>query len=293
MEYLLFGIIGIMFGIIFALLIKIRLLQKSIKEITEAFQDRLTTDTNILIDISSRDPYLLKLAADINEQLRLLRKERHRYQQGDRGLKEAVTNLSHDLRTPLTAIKGYLDLLDREEKSDRVQDYLFRIRERMEALICLTEELFNYSLVTSAQPLDPERLDLVRVLEESLISFYGLMKERGIEPQISLPEEPVWRELDRIAVNRVFTNIISNALKYSDGDLSVIMEKNGTVAFTNTASNLYHVSVGQLFNRFYTVEAGRNSTGLGLAIAKDLTDRMGGRIEADYSGNELRIIVWF
>ena len=293
MEYLLFGIIGIMFGIIFALLIKIRLLQKSIKEITEAFQDRLTTDTNILIDISSRDPYLLKLAADINEQLRLLRKERHRYQQGDRGLKEAVTNLSHDLRTPLTAIKGYLDLLDREEKSDRVQDYLFRIRERMEALICLTEELFNYSLVTSAQPLDPERLDLVRVVEESLISFYGLMKERGIEPQISLPEEPVWRELDRIAVNRVFTNIISNALKYSDGDLSVIMEKNGTVAFTNTASNLDHVSVGQLFNRFYTVEAGRNSTGLGLAIAKDLTDRMGGRIEADYSGNELRIIVWF
>ena len=293
MEYLLFGIIGIMFGIIFALLIKIRLLQKSIKEITEAFQDRLTTDTNILIDISSRDPYLLKLAADINEQLRLLRKERHRYQQGDRGLKEAVTNLSHDLRTPLTAIKGYLDLLDREEKSDRVQDYLFRIRERMEALICLTEELFNYSLVTSAQPLDSERLDLVRVLEESLISFYGLMKERGIEPQISLPEEPVWRELDRIAVNRVFTNIISNALKYSDGDLSVIMEKNGTVAFTNTASNLDHVSVGQLFNRFYTVEAGRNSTGLGLAIAKDLTDRMGGRIEADYSGNELRIIVWF
>ena len=119
------------------------------------------------------------------------------------------------------------------------------------------------------------------------------MKERGIEPQISLPEEPVWRDLDRIAVNRVFSNIISNALKYSDGDLSVIMEQDGTIAFINTASNLDRVSVGQLFNRFYTVEAGRNSTGLGLAIAKDLMDRMGGKIEAFFNGEKLRIIVWF
>ena len=92
MEYLLIGIIGIMFGIIFVLLIKIQLLQKSIKEIKEAFQDRLATDTNTLNDISSRDPYLLKLATDINDQLRILREERHRYQQGDHKLKEAITN---------------------------------------------------------------------------------------------------------------------------------------------------------------------------------------------------------
>ena len=71
------------------------------------------------------------------------------------------------------------------------------------------------------------------------------------------------------------------------------MEQDGTIAFTNTASNLDHVSVGQLFNQFYTVEAGRNSTGLGLAIAKNLTDRMGGRIEADYFENKLRIIAGF
>lgn len=282
MEYLLSAVIGILILVIFALLIKIRLLRKSIREITEAFHGRLTADTNTLIDVSSRDPYLLKLASDINNQLRLLRSERHRFQQGDRELKEAVTNLSHDLRTPLTAINGYLDLLDRKEKSETVQRYLAHIRNRTEALIGLTEELFRYSVVTSVQTLKPERIDLVRTLEETLVSFYGAMTERGIEPEINLPEEPIWKDLDEGAVSRIFSNIISNALKYSDGDLTVEMGEDGTITFANTASNLDAVTVGRLFERFYTVEAAHNSTGLGLSIAKVLTDRMGGSINAEY-----------
>ena len=106
MEHLLLIIIGILLLIIFVLVAKVYFLRKSAQEIAEAFRDRLTVDTNTLIDISTRDPYMRKLAADINVQLRLLRKERHRYQQGDLELKEAVTNISHDLRTPLTAINA-------------------------------------------------------------------------------------------------------------------------------------------------------------------------------------------
>lgn len=120
MEHLLLIIIGILLLIIFVLVAKVWFLRKSVQEIREAFRDRLAADTNTLIDISTRDPYMRRLAADINTQLRLLRKERHRYQQGDLELKEAVTNISHDLRTPLTAINGYLDLLEREEKSETV-----------------------------------------------------------------------------------------------------------------------------------------------------------------------------
>ena len=118
MEHLLLSLIGILLLIIFALSAKVYFLHRSTQEIIEAFKDKLDTDTNTLIDISTRDPYMRKLASDMNTQLRLLREERHRYQQGDRELKEAVTNISHDLRTPLTAICGYLDLLEREEKSE-------------------------------------------------------------------------------------------------------------------------------------------------------------------------------
>ena len=293
MEHLLLIIIGILLLIIFVLLAKVYFLHKSAQEIAEAFRDRLTADTNTLIDISTRDPYMRKLAADINVQLRLLRKERHRYQQGDLELKEAVTNISHDLRTPLTAINGYLDLLEREKKSENVQRYLSQIQNRTEILKNLTEELFRYSVVTSSQELKRERMDVVRVLEESLLSFYAVMQEKGIQPEIDLPEEPVYRELDAGAVNRIFANIISNALKYSDGDFGVKMDRSGSVIFTNTAHNLNAVIVGRLFDRFYTVEANRNSSGLGLSIAKVLTERMGGTISAQYEGDRLSIIVSF
>ena len=293
MEHLLLIIIGILLLIIFALVAKVYFLRKSAQEIAEAFHDRLTVDTNTLIDISTRDPYIRKLTADINTELRLLRKERHRYQQGDLELKEAVTNISHDLRTPLTAINGYLDLLEREEKSENVQRYLSQIKNRTEVLKNLTEELFRYSVVTSSQELKLEHVNVVRALEESLLSFYAVMQEKGIQPEIEFPEEPIYRELDAGAVNRIFSNIISNALKYSDGDLSVVMDKNGCVTFSNTAYNLNTVTVGRLFDRFYTVEASRNSTGLGLSIAKILTERMGGSISAQYQNKRLYVTIDF
>ena len=293
MEHLLLIIIGILLLIIFVLFAKIYFLRKSAWEIAEAFNDRLTADTNTLIDISSRDPHMRKLAADINVQLRLLRKERQRYQQGDLELKEAITNISHDLRTPLTAINGYLDLLEREEKSDTVKRYLSQIQNRTEVLKNLTEELFRYSVVTSSQELTPERMDVVRALEESLLSFYAVMQEKSIRPEIQLPEEPVYRELDAGAINRIFSNIISNALKYSDGDFFVEMNDDGKITFSNRACNLNTVAVGRLFDRFYTVEASRNSTGLGLSIAKLLTERMGGSISAKYQEERLVIEVWF
>ena len=293
MEHLLLIIIGILLLIIFALVAKVYFLRKSAQEIAEAFRDRLTVDTNTLIDISARDPYMRRLAADINVQLRLLRKERHRYQQGDQELKEAVTNISHDLRTPLTAINGYLDLLEREEKSENVQRYLSQIRNRTEVLKNLTEELFRYSVVTSSKELKRERMDVVRALEESLLSFYAVMQGKGITPEIELPEEPIFRELDAGAVNRIFSNIISNALKYSDGDLSVVMDMDGLIIFSNTAHNLNAVTVGRLFDRFYTVEDRRNSTGLGLSIAKLLTERMGGAISAEYQDSRLHIAIQF
>ena len=123
------------------LLVKICLLHAAAKEMEEAFLDRLRTDTNTLINTSSYDPYMRRLAAGINTGLRMLRRERHRYQQGDLELKDAVTNISHDLRTPLTAICGYLDLLKKEQMSGTARYYLTIMEERTEVLKQLTESV--------------------------------------------------------------------------------------------------------------------------------------------------------
>lgn len=135
-------------------------------------------------------------------------------------------------------------------------------------------------------------MDVVRALEESLLSFYAVMQEKGIQPEIELPEEPVFRELDAGAVNRIFSNIISNALKYSDGDPSVVMDKNGCVTFSNTAHNLNYVTVGRLFDRFYTVEASRNNR-FGIVHRQALIERMGGSIGAIYNNDKLQIKIIF
>ena len=293
MEFWLWVTIGIMTVVTIALIVKNHMLRKSAKEIKEAFAEKIITDTNTLIDVSCGDRYMRDLANSINQQLHQLHKERHRFQQGDLELKNAITNISHDLRTPLTATCAYLDLLEQEEMSDKARHYLTQIQNRTEVLKNLTEELFRYSVVTSSQELNPEKVNVVNVLEGSLLAFYGMMQEKDIQPQIDLPESPIWRELDISALNRIFSNIISNALKYTDGDFSVCMKKDGSVVFSNTAESLDPLTVGRLFDRFYTVEASRSSTGLGLSIAKLLTERMGGLIKADYINGKLSITVQF
>jgi hypothetical protein len=204
-----------------------------------------------------------------------------------------VASISHDLRTPLTAIWGYTDLLEREELPENAKRYLGQIRNRMEAMTKLTEELFCYSLAAGQKELNPEPVDLRRILEESLMSFYAAMTQRGIRPDISLPEGAVVRMLDPSALGRIFGNIISNALKYSSGDFTAVLEENGAAVFSNSVQGLDPVSAARLFDRFYTVETGRGATGLGLSIAKALTERQGGRIQADVREGRLFITVCF
>ena len=289
MEYLLLAVIAILVIMVLALLGKIHLMHKSALEIGEAFEAKLAADTNTLIDISFRDPYLCRLAASINIQLRILRKQRHKYQNGDRELKEAVTNISHDLRTPLTAICGYLDLLKKEPLSENAVRYLSLIENRTEAMKQLTEELFRYSVILSTQELEMETVCLNGVLEESIAAFYAALTSRGIQPQIHMSGKRIEKQLNREALARVFSNILNNALKYSDGDLEITLRDDGEIIFSNTATGLNEIQVGKLFDRFFTVETARNSGGLGLAISKTLVEQMGGNISAKLIDHVLSI----
>ena len=276
------------------LCVRLRLLQKSLDEIAAQLEERLGSDTNNPIFLSARDPHARKLAAELNTRLKELRRLRRRYENGDRELKEAVTNVSHDLRTPLTAICGYLELLDKGDKTPAQARYLALIAERAEAMRQLTGELLRYSVAASPEDeLNLEPVDLNGAVEEAVAAFYGALVERGITPSVSLPDERVARSLDRAALSRVLGNLLNNALKYSAGDLEVVLTPDGTITLSNAAPGLDEVQVGRLFDRFYTVETGRHSTGLGLSIARALTERMGGVIAARHEGGRLRVSLCF
>lgn len=277
--------------VIIFLLIKIALMRKSMGEIASSLDNILDGDTNAVITVSSVDGSVRKLAARLNKQLRGLRARRIRYENGDRELKEAVTNISHDLRTPLTSISGYLELLSQEEKSETVEKYLDIIDNRTQTLKELTEELFRYAVILAQDEITLEMLDIKAVLEESILSFYGAMNEAGIVPELSITKNSVIRQSNRAALSRIFGNIIGNALKYSDGDLSVELSDDGQVTFKNHAHNLDKLRVEKLFDRFYTVQEAHGSTGLGLSIARSLVEQLGGSIGSEYEDGVLRIEV--
>lgn len=287
-------LIGILIVVVVILCIKIHFLHRAMEEMEAGFGERIAQDTNTLITISSGDRVARRLAGQLNDQLRLLRQERRRLQSGDRELKEAVTNISHDLRTPLTAICGYLDLLKGEEKSNTAKRYLSMIENRTEAMKVLTEELFHYSVITfEEEQMEYEEVVLNRVLEESISAYYGAFKKAGITPEIKMTEKKILRSLDKKTLQRILENVISNGIKYSGGDFQIELTDYGEMNFTNTAPCLNAVQVGRLFQRFYTVAAARQSTGLGLSIAKNLTEKMGGKITAEYQNGRLCIKILF
>lgn len=274
------------------LLIKLIVMKRSTREISQKLTEKLNEDTNTQIDISTVDRDMQRLAAELNKQIAMLRAERIRCRQGDNELKTAVTNISHDLRTPLTAISGYLDLLDREETSDTVRGFLTQIRGRTNAMNRLTEELFQYSIAAAQDP-KLERVCLNDVLEESAAALYGAITERGITPNINIPEKRVERISDKSALMRIFGNVLGNAVKYSSGDLEVTLDENGTITFANISEHLKNADAERLFDRFYTVETGGSSTGLGLSIAKLLTEKLGGAVTAKIDNCRLTITLSF
>lgn len=268
--------------------------KRAAREIEAGMEFALGTDTNAQISVSTGDRDLRALADALNRQLRALRRERLRLQNGDTELKNAVMNVSHDLRTPLTAIAGYLDFLEQEALSERARRYLAIVRERTDALTARTEELFRYlMLVSTADTLRLVPVDLRGAVEESLAGMYAALTEKGVMPAVSLPEAPVVRLLDRAAVRRVLENLLGNAAKYSGGDLAVSLTPAGELTFANSAPGLDTVAVERLFDRFYTVSAGRGASGLGLSIAKLLTERMGGSITARLESGQLVLRVCF
>ena len=280
--------------------IKIVLLRRGFDELTDNIEDQVKGKTQIPVTLTTSDSHARKTAETLNHELTKLQDLRNEYLDGNRKVSQAVTEISHDIRTPLTAINSYLDLMKDEENEALKQEYLERIKSRTLSLSDLADELFKYSTSTDptrypiqSEDVSSEPIDICRALEECILSFYAAFTGKGIEPEIDLPDEPVFVLCDKKSANRIFENIISNALKYANDSLKVKLNSDGTAVFSNPAPDLTPVSAAKLFDRYFTVKEGSNSTGLGFSIAKELIVRNGGTIESELIDGVLSIIVHF
>ena len=270
------------------LIIKTVLTKKELKNISKSLLKIINSDTNSLITLDYSNEYLKELVRILNKSLKDLREMELEYKNGNKEFKKIITNISHDLRTPLTAIKGYVDLLENEKLTLKQIKYLKIIDSKVTDLTILTSELFDYSKVLDKEPKN-DFIYLNDILEDVIASFYTSFKEYNLNPVINITNEKVGRYLNQNVVKRIFSNIISNAIKYSEGEFKIKLSSNGVIEFSNKTSKLSNIELERLFDRYYTVIDNNESNGIGLSIAKELVEKCCGNISLKYKNNILTI----
>ena len=287
-------IITILIIILVFMIIKLYFIRKSLKEIQNSISEILSTDTNNLLTISSSDKEIINLANSLNFELKNLREEKLQYENGNQELKTVMTNISHDMRTPLTAISGYIELIKENNDENKKKKYIEIIERKTNDLILLTEQLFDFSKTMDMKiNIRKEKCCINEIIEESLVNYYSIFKKNNIVPKIEICNKKIYKYVDKNTIIRVFENILFNISKYSNGDFKVVLDEYGRITFSNRATSLDATTVQKIFNRYFTVENAKKSTGLGLSIAKQLIELNDGTISAKYIKNHLIIEIYF
>ena len=272
------------------LIIKFIIIKKEINNIEESFSSIINSNTNDLITVVGNTKEIKNLVKSLNKSLKELRKLELEYKNGNQEIKSSITNISHDMRTPLTAISGYIDLIKEIDDKSKQKEYLKVIERKTNDLIFLTENLFDFAKTMDiGEKIEKEKCNINELLEETLADCYSIFNEKGIVPKIEICEEKIYRYVNRNSIIRVFENILSNVSKYSNGDFQIKLDSTGKIIFSNKATSLDAITVQKIFNRYFTVENAKKSSGLGLSIAKQLIELNGGNITAVYKNENLII----
>lgn len=253
--------------------------------------------TDKKIDLSLFDKNLEQLGTEVNKLMDLYVDENRKRTRFEKELKQMIANMSHDLRTPLTSITGYIQMAEKENIPPEERGELLAIaKSRAKRLESLLNEFFELSVIESNDYLlKSEGINLRNVTIEVLMSFYDRFQEKGIEPVLSITDEDVFIYGDTSAAARVMENLFANAIKHSEGKIQIsLQELNGTVRLMvkNDVSSLTDEDVRRMFDRFYMADQSRTgkSTGLGLSIVKSLMEKMGGKVTAKLKDEQLSII---
>lgn len=277
--------------IILCLLIIIWNYQRQVKDICRQLAFLKENDSNMMITRQIDAGGIGKLVELLNQILEVRKKERKVYLEKEQAIADTYTNLSHDIRTPLTSLDGYVQLLSESRDEKEQEYYLGIVRERISSLKDMLEELFIYTKLKneSYQP-DLKDCDLNRVLKETLFSYYEDWLRLGIELEFAIEKEPLHIMADDKALRRVIQNIIKNGMDHGSRRIKISLDKIGKAAvlvFQNEVENPGEIDPEKVFERFYKADRARsrNTTGLGLSIAREFVLKMDGEIWAEIDRN--------
>ena len=203
-----------------------------------------------------------------------------------------LATMSHDIRTPLTSLDGYFQLMEECENIEDQKRYLSIIHERIHSLNEMLEELFMFTkLKNESYSLELTLCCMNRILKETVFSYYDEWVRMEIQPDIQITEEQLYIHGNRQGLRRVIQNVIKNGLDHGEKKISIVLERDQNQAVLRISNQVTHpeqINIDQVFERFYKADVARSktSTGLGLSIAKELVSRMDGEIEAKIEKKE-------
>ena len=287
----LYSVIVVLSILVITLLIRVVTTNIELKNITRELEEITEKDTNLLLSTSSGDKSIKILVDSLNKELKKLLSLKREYSKGIFDVKKSAENIAHDIRTPLTVIKGYVDLLEKEELSEEGRKYLEIIKGRVDYMKEMIDELFLSLSMKSRGVLNLSNIDAKSILEEALVSYYNEFKKKGMSPSLMTPNEKVIIKADSKALYRVYSNIISNALKYGEGEFEVEMDEKGNTIFSNLAPNMDSVEANKLLDRYYTISDAKASSGIGLSISKEILQEMGGELKVKLENQRLYISI--
>ena len=287
----LYSVIVVLSILVITLVLRVVTTNIEIRNIIRDLEDITEKDTNILLTTSSGDKSIKSLVDSLNKELKKLLSIKREYSKGVFDVKKSAENIAHDIRTPLTVIKGYVDLLEEEDLSEEGKKCLEIIKGRTRYMKEMTDELFLSLSMKSRGVLSLSDIDAKSVLEEALVSFYNEFKKKGMTPSIITPNDKVILKADSKALYRVYSNIISNALKYGEGEFNVQMDEKGNITFSNYAPNMDSVEANKLLDRYYTISDAKASSGIGLSISNEIVQEMGGELKVRLDNKRLYISI--
>ncbi len=255
---------------------------------------QLRENRKIRITLSNR--HIEELAGLINEKNNLEKKLQNQILQDEEQLKQSISDISHDLRTPLTSIRGYLTLLQNSKNPEEQRKYFSVIQSKADYLTDLVQSFYDLSVIENENYImEIQKLDINKLVTDCLIGKYNELQ--GIDPIVKTENEPVWIWGNLTACKRIIENLIVNAIRYTDGYIELEINKDGIFTIKNSTSELDGIAdTDMLFQKFYTADRSRSkgNTGLGLYIVKELLTKVNGGIRGvDYSQNILSISVYF
>ena len=289
----LYSVIVVLSILVITLLLRVVAINNEIDHISRDFGDILEKDTNILLSLSSGERSLKRLVDSLNKEIKVLLSLKREYSKGIFDIKKSAENIAHDIRTPLTAVKGYVNLLEKEDLSEEGRKYLEIIKSRVDYMKDMTEELFLSLSMKSRGVVTLSDIDAKSILEEALVSYLVEFEKKDIIPRVVTPKDKVIIKADSKALYRIYVNIISNALKYGEGDFVVEMKGNGDTVFSNYAPGMDKIEAARLLDRYYTISDAKASSGIGLSISKEMVEEMGGKLGVDLLDQRLYISITF